>query len=256
MGVDPGALRDPRPPRRARHRPPARHPGHTDDPATGRRRREGGRDPRRAQRRPRVRGRRSGLVGARARRVRRAVPRRTRSPRPAGGRHRDHARPVGARHQGLAGHPGQPARDHLLPAAGRTGADHRRRLRRATDAPDRGPARRRRATCRRTRTCWRPRSPSSATTAPTSVATRPRSPSPCSTCRSSGGIATTPGSVWNGCAAAPRRRRTPPGTTPARPPTTRSGTPTWPAQGVETVFLGLPDLAGAEDLDRIGPLLS
>ena len=44
------------------------------------------------------------------------------------GLHRDLARALGAGHQGLPRPVRPPARDHLLPAAGRAGADHRRRL--------------------------------------------------------------------------------------------------------------------------------
>ena len=75
--------------------------------------RQGGRHPRRAHRRPGVRRRRRGLVGARARGVRAGLPARPRAARRARGRDRDHAGAVGARHQGVRRRRGQPARDDL-----------------------------------------------------------------------------------------------------------------------------------------------
>ena len=79
--------------------------------------RQGGGHPRRAVGRPRVRRRRRGVVGPRARGVRHPFPAGPRAPGRARGRDRDHAGAVGRRHQGLRRGARQPAGDDVLPAA-------------------------------------------------------------------------------------------------------------------------------------------
>ena len=151
--------------------------------------------------------------------------------RPARGRHRDHARALVAGHEGVAGHPGGAAGDHQLPPAGRTGAGDRRRLRRAADAPDRGPARRRAATCRRIPAVLAAKvavlHAHCADVGRDPARRRDHGAGPAGR---SARIATTPGDGWSGCAAGRLRRRTPPGTTPDLRATMSSGTPPWPVR--------------------------
>ena len=149
--------------------------------------RQGRGDPRRADRRPRLRRRRRRLVGARARGVRPAVPARPRAARRARGRHRDDAGAVGAGHQGVRRRAGQRCRRR--PATrGRSatipvivgGSGERRTLR------DRGPARRRLQRARRRSTCWTASWRCCARTSTPWAGRTTTSRSPCSTCPSSG----------------------------------------------------------------------
>ncbi len=41
-----------------------------------------------------------------------------------------------------------------------------------------------------------------------------------------------------------------------RSPSSETGTACWPSRGVSTVFLGLPDLAGPEDVAALAALTS
>ena len=79
-----------------------------------------------------------------------APPRRAAGP--ARGRHRGDAGAVAAGHRGVLRGVGRAAGDHVLPAAGRAGAGHRRRSR-AAAAGHRRRGSATRATCRRTRPC-------------------------------------------------------------------------------------------------------
>ncbi len=94
------------------------------------------------QRRTSVLRDRGRLVGARARRVRPAVPAGPGQARRAGVGHRDAPRPVAARHQALPERAGPAAGNHLLSAASVTDPGHRRRRRREAHTGHRGPARR------------------------------------------------------------------------------------------------------------------
>ena len=143
LGADPGAVGHPRPARRPGHRASAGHPGLTGDVPRTRHHRQGRRDPGRAQQRPRFLRPRRRLVAARAPGVRPGL-----SARPA---RLDQLQVCIETIRALwapgtkayRGRYVQLAGDHLLPAAGRRRADHRRRLRRTAHAADRRRAGRR-----------------------------------------------------------------------------------------------------------------
>src|SRR5215470_14608922 len=118
LGADPGAVGDAGNARGPGARSP---PGHAGDARDVPRPGDPGQDrghPRRAQRRAVVLRHRGGLVGARARGFRPAVPAGAGPARRAGVGHRDAPRPVGAGHQAVPERAGPAARDDLLSAAG------------------------------------------------------------------------------------------------------------------------------------------
>ena len=95
--------------------------------------------------------------------------------RPAGSGDRDDPRALAAGHQAVPRPAGLAARDDVLSAAGRAGADHRRRVRRTAHAADRGPARRRLQPAIRPRARSTASWPSCARTAGRPAGTRTRS---------------------------------------------------------------------------------
>ena len=169
--------------------------------------------------------------------------------------HRDHACPVGFGHQGVRRRAGQPARDHVLPATRAWHPGDRRRRRRAPHAAHRRAARRRHQ---------RPLRPVDVERKVAVLREHCRSVG-----RDPAEVAVTVldlpvvGRDRDDTWARVERLR---GNTKAAVYARRShaGTPAdhrerWgdlAARGVDTVFLGLPDLERPDDVERVAPLLA
>ena len=183
LGADPRALGHPRHARRARHRARLGTLVHPGDLPPGRGHRQGRRHARRAQRRPGLRRDRRRAGGSASTPVTASPSRPTASGSTCSRRRsRPCARCGAAGTKAYAGDAGEPARDHVVPAARRADPGHRRRRRGEAHAPDRRPAGRRDQRAVRPEQLDRKIAVLHEHCRP-SAGTRPRSRSRCSTCR-------------------------------------------------------------------------